>query len=550
MTTTTPHPTQNAGASGRPLPDPAGPRVADTAAIGADEEFLPPLDPFPPDNGDYLAVNDPAPVWEEPIPLGQSRTLPAFPVDALPGWVGEMVAAVAEETQTPADLGGCIAIAALSTAAGGRAVVHVRNEWREPVNLYIAVALPPANRKSAVFARMTAPVLKAEKILDENAIGAIVEAETTARLAKAAAEKAAHKAAGADPGKREELTAEAVELAKAAEGVAVPARPQLVADDATPEAVTSLMAEQGGRLAVLSAEGGIFDIIAGRYSGTPNMEVFLKGHAGDLLRVNRQGRREYVEHPALTMGLAVQPAVLEDIARVKGFEDRGLLARFLYSLPKSLVGYRKILTDPVPPGVAETYAERLGALVLTLADWTDPAVLPLSPDAHGVLVERQERTEASMRERGALAGAHSWGGKLDGATVRLSGLLHLAEHPDHGWTRPIGADTMRGAVQIGEYFTQHALAVFDLMGADPARERARTVLHRLRHTGQTSVSKRDLFTALPRAAFATTADLDPALALLEDHGWIRLEQAPARRGRGRPPSPRYETHPRLHTPAS
>ncbi|WP_436786773.1 YfjI family protein [Yinghuangia sp. YIM S10712] len=502
---------------------------------------------FPPDAGDPLAAFDPAPLWEEPIPLGHVRTLPPFPVDALPRWVADMVAAVAEETQTPPDLAGCTALAALSTAAGGRAVVDVRGGWREPVNLYIAVALPPANRKSAVFARLTAPLLKAEQVMDENAIGAIVEAETTARLAKAAAEKAAHKAAGAAPDKRDELTAEAVALAKTAESVDVPARPQLVADDATPEAVASLLAEQRGRLAVLSAEGGIFDIIAGRYSGTPNMEVFLKGHAGDLLKVNRQGRREYIENPALTMGLAVQPAVLEDIARVKGFEGRGLLARFLYSLPTSLVGRRKVLTDPVPADVADTYAQRLGALVLSLADWTDPAILPLTPDANAALVERQERTESRLADGGMLAHVRNWGGKVDGAAVRIAGLLHLAAH-DQAWTRPIDADTVRAAGRIAEYFTHHALAVFDLMGADPARDRARIVLDHLRQRKAPVVSKRDLFTGLSRAEFPITADLDPVLALLEDHGWLRPEPAPERRGRGRPPSPRYETHPHLHTP--
>ncbi len=83
----------------------------------------------------------------------------------------------------------------------------------------------------------------------------------------------------------------------------MPARPQLVADDITPEALASLLVDQGGRMSVISAEGGIFDIIAGRYSGTPNLEVFLKGHAGDMLRVNRQGRDpQHIEAPALTHG--------------------------------------------------------------------------------------------------------------------------------------------------------------------------------------------------------------------------------------------------------
>ena len=84
-----------------------------------------------------------------------------------------------------------------------------------------------------------------------------------------------------------------------ADEINVPEIPRIVADDATPEAATSLLAEQGGRLAIISAEGGIFDIIAGRYSGAiPNMDLWLKGHAGDPMRVDRKGRApEYIESP-------------------------------------------------------------------------------------------------------------------------------------------------------------------------------------------------------------------------------------------------------------
>ncbi|WP_425565882.1 DUF3987 domain-containing protein [Pseudonocardia ailaonensis] len=60
-----------------------------------------------------------------------------------------------------------LALAALSTAAGGRAEVEIRPGWREPCNLYTVVAMPPGSRKSAVFAAMTAPLLEAEAQLVE-----------------------------------------------------------------------------------------------------------------------------------------------------------------------------------------------------------------------------------------------------------------------------------------------------------------------------------------------------------------------------------------------
>src|SRR6266566_3910421 len=113
-------------------------------------------------------ASTPAPAWEGvPVPLSARRLLPPFPIDALPGWVADMVAAVAEATQTPPDLAGCLALACLATAAGGRAVVEVRPGWREPVNLFTVVALPPGARKSPVFAAMIGPLFAAEQILQE-----------------------------------------------------------------------------------------------------------------------------------------------------------------------------------------------------------------------------------------------------------------------------------------------------------------------------------------------------------------------------------------------
>ena len=76
--------------------------------------------------------NAPAP-WDAPAPLGQRGELPPFPVHALPTWVADHVSAVAEETQTPLDLAGCVALAALSTAAGGRAVVTQTAEVHDDI---------------------------------------------------------------------------------------------------------------------------------------------------------------------------------------------------------------------------------------------------------------------------------------------------------------------------------------------------------------------------------------------------------------------------------
>lgn len=160
----------------------------------------------------------------------------------------------------------------------------------------------------------------------------------------------------------------------------------MLADDATPEYLVSLMAANGGRIAIMSDEGGIFDILAGRYSGTPNLHPYLKGHAGRPIDTGRQTRAgAYVSKPALTVGVMAQPVVLRSFGGNADLAGRGLPARFLFALPKSLAGYRQVDADPIPATVTTRYDRRVHDLAATLAEWEDPAVVALA-DAQRVRI--------------------------------------------------------------------------------------------------------------------------------------------------------------------
>jgi replicative DNA helicase len=329
----------------------------------------------------------------------------------------------------------------------------------------------------------------------------------------------------------------------------VPPLPRWLADDATPEALAGLLATYG-RIALLSPEGDVFDQMAGRYNPTsgPNLGVYLKGHAGDLLKVDRRGRPpEYVQRPCLTIGLAVQPEVLRGLASRPGFRGRGLLARFLYSLPPSLVGHRHPGAPPVPPQVADRYASELQAAAasLTTPAGQDPTVLTLDPQAGELLLGFERDLEPRLAAgSGDLAQLAGWAAKLAGATCRLAGLLHLAAHLRDGWAQPIGGDTFAGAIRLAGYLIEHARAVFDLMGADPRLDDARWLLDWINRTDRAQFSRRDAHAAAPRGRFPKATNLEPALGLLEEHGWLRRVDAdpPGPKG-GRPPSPRFLVNP-------
>lgn len=506
---------------------------------------------------DFLALAQEPDLDPDPIPLDAHTALPPFPVEQLPGWVAEQVAGVARFTQTDPAMAGTSALGALSTAAGGRAVVTVRGGWREQTNLYVVGIADPAQRKSAVHDAMTRPLVLAEKELsqDEYRVNMRLEALTQREVAEQYASTAKN-AAGKekDATKRATLTAEAIDAAQHAETIVVPDPPQLVADDATPEALATLMLRNGDRIAVLSAEGGIFDMIGGRYSnGTPNLDLYLKGHAGDAKTVNRVGRPpEVIERPALTVSVMIQPGVLAEVATNTVLHRSGLLARFLYCLPRDMVGWREIGAPCVAESVAADYTGKLRRLAVTLAEFPELVELTFDEGARAVMLDYERDVEVRLRPTGDLGGgAREWGGKLVGATVRIAGLLHIADHPDAvGKDLLIPAETARRAIALGEFYTAHTLAAFTRMRQDPATEAARYLLGVLQRLGKPLVSVRDLHVAASRSRFPKAADLDEPIGLLEHHGYLSpLREAPTGR-RGRPRSATYAVHPKALHPAT
>jgi len=502
---------------------------------------------YPPAPGGRQEPN----AWEPPLPF-QGQQLPDFPTDALAGWVRDFVQGESDSTQTPPDLAAMLILAAVSCACQKKAAVHVRSGWTEPLNTYSVTVLPPGSRKTRVFSAIEEPLRDHEESLAKGAAENVAEAETRYRILHGKLQKAQAKAANADGAEAESLTQTATRLAQELASSSVPMLPRLVADDVTPERLATMLKEQDGRMAVLSAEGGIFDLMAGRYSkdGSPNFEVFLKGHAGDTLRVDRVGRPpEYVRSPALTIGLAVQPEVLSGLIRKQGFRGRGLLGRFIYSLPPNLLGRRRIGPPAMAQHVRAAFSRRMRAL-LDLPFEQDAEgnpvtqLLQLSSDAAERARAFEARVEPMLAEFGVLGHMTDWGGKLVGAVMRIAGLLHMIDHAGEGspWAAQIQPGCVDRAIRIGEYLIPHARAAYASMGADPVTEDAKRVLAWVRKQGLASFSKRDLFQGL-KGYFKRVAQIEPVLALLQEHGYIRQQAAESRSGAGRKPSPVYEVNP-------
>lgn len=483
--------------------------------------------------------------WEPIIPLSPPRILPSFPLDVLPDWLYAMTYEVTIALQVPADLPATLGIAALAVAAGGRVNVCPTPGWNEPTNLYTVVALEPGSRKSPTFSEMTRPLYAAERHLAEATAANRTETELLARRARAQAEAAARTAENAESDPAAAI-AEAVAAAGRADELGEVPEPRLLADDLTPETAATLLATHGGRLGLLSAEGGSFTTLTGtRYSSAANLEPLLKAHAGDAMRIDRKGRpAERVDAPALTIAITTQPGNLASIAAMPEARERGLLARFLYCLPVNTVGTRQIGPPPVTDATRTAYGEHLARLVVDLWHLEDRATLTCTPEATEALNELQAWIEPRLHPAtGSLAAVADWASKMAGTAVRLAGLLHLGRHGTAGLACPIDAATMADAVQLARYYLAHALAVFDAIGTDPAHETARKVLAWIDKAGPERFTRRELHRALESKAVKRAADLDAPLDLLLERGYLRTETV--RNPNGGRPSTTFHVHPDL-----
>jgi hypothetical protein len=484
----------------------------------------------------------PAKDFDDPIPLDVPM-LPPLPREIFPQWAESFIDAVADATETPRELAAMMELGTIATALQRKFIVQVEPGYVEPLNLWPAPALPSGNRKTQVLHAVTRPLRQWEAGQLAEIAPRIAEAKSARETALARIGVLRAKAARTDVSADYENLQQDIQKLES-KLPEIPDLPKLWAQDVTPEKLGALMAESGECMAIISDEGGIFDILAGRYNnGIPNLDLFLQSHAGAPVRVDRGSRPSVMmDEPALTLILSPQPDVLQGLASKPGFRGRGLLARFLFVLPVSKIGYRSGNTKPVPETISSDHDAHIRALLRFKRPDTGPYTIMLSDEAHAEWRAFADQVEVSMREGGRFEQIQDWAGKLPGAAVRIAGNLHVA---GLAFGAPadskLSIDMMRRALQFAAVLGAHAVAAFDLMGADEALKGARKVWSWIQRERKPQFTFRDCFNAL-RGTFPRTADLERPIEVLVERHHVALLESPSRAGR---PSRIYEVNPKL-----
>lgn len=476
--------------------------------------------------------------WRDPVDFDDYSYLSPFPVGTLPGPCGDMAYYMAKHCQVDTGLACSMVLASISAAIGGKVQVNLGTH-KEPANIYTLAIVGSGNRKSEVLSLSAEPIYEYQRACQESMSSIIRQTENKRRILEKRLDKLQKQAAGKDdPRERELIISQCNDALTEMEASPVPKKPVFSVDDVTPEALGQLMADNGERMAILSAEGGIFKIISGLYtSGQSNIDLFLKAHAGDYWSNNRIGREsKMMENPSLTLGLAVQPDVIEEIGKNSEFRERGLSARFLYSLCQSKAGYRTRQSDPLPSPVKRAYNLKIASLMALDKKYE----LTLSPEAQSLWDEFYDKIEKSLRPGAALEHIVDWGSKLPGAVARIAGLLHFAdEFPDY----TINKYTIGCAIAIGRYYRDHAIAVFGKMKENSTVTTAKKILNYITLRSPVEFKGRDLF---DHTNIKSMRDIQPALNVLIERNYInKLYKHTDGKHCGRPEAVSYTVNPKI-----
>lgn len=217
------------------------------------------------------------------------------------------------------------------------------------------IIAPPGERKSAVFSAMTSSI---NKFVNEYNALHLIDVQTyfnSKKMLDSKLNKAIEK--GEDSSVIRDIQMEINALQPVKEI-------KLITTDVTAEALAAIMSDNNDTMGIMSPEGGIFDVISGMYSNSvTNLNTFLSSYDGEPVKIDRKYGSVTLTHPLLTFGICAQPQVLNNVISNQQFIGKGLTQRFLFCLPDSMIGHRKLIQDINGTEVTKRYKELIYRLL-------------------------------------------------------------------------------------------------------------------------------------------------------------------------------------------
>lgn len=494
--------------------------------------------PLPYLNGFVRTEKPTAGGWDTPESLTGSSESASYPLNALPGMVGNAIREVVGIVKCPPALAANSALSVLSVAGQGLANIRPnRSLSPSPLSLYL-LSIGESGERKTTADRFFSEVLdkwahQKQEELKPDTIRA--RAKLSAWEKECEGIREAIKQAGR---KGEDITALTENLIAAEQGKPQGAfTPKMIFADATPEAIGHDLVHKWPSAGILSGEAGI---VFGGYGMKAdnimrNLAFLNSAWEGQTIPITRKGDGGSYDlrDVRLSMGLAVQPGVVRDfyekneLARSSGFA-----ARFLLAWPTSTQGSRHLTLselDATPRTNAlnlfyarlhevleQQYTNGKGGALANLP------TLQLSRPALETWVEYFNSVESELRTGGDMENYRDIASKSADNAARLAGLFHLFEGGNVH--QEVGADIMEAAATLASWHLYEARRFFGELAVPTDLSNAirldSWLLDYCRSTHTDTLTRRDIQRLAPNRV-RNGSDLDKALSELESSNRIR-----------------------------
>ena len=399
-----------------------------------------------------------------------------FPVDALPEAVADICREISNSFEVPLELPCTTALGLLAACCQKKAIVRINSTYTEQLTLFTLAISDTGDRKSNVFKLLRDAVIAAQdeyfQAHRDDITRSGLEYQMMQRKLEAA--KRGFIAEGSESGYTMD---DIMELERMVRDFDLLVPPKLLVDDATSEKLIDVLEEQGGSIAIASPEGGLFSTLRTAASANPTFDAYLKAYTGDSIEVARISRKgNSIEAPKLSLIIACQPKTAAEMIANKTFRDKGLPARFLFAVCRSLVGTRTFDKPEVSAEAITAYNSLIRNLLDGVFDKnTNLMELTLTEKGHAAFLAFSRSFEHKLGENGELGFMKDWCAKLPGQMLRIAGILAICSGG-----QVIDEGSAKRAAQIAGWFMGNAAAVFGGQGFEAESDLAEFSVDALR----------------------------------------------------------------------
>ena len=456
------------------------------------------------------------------VPLRDDSPQREFPIKALPPILREMVIGIAETTGTDPAMAATSILSAISYCFTSRYRMQGKADHSEPPMIYSFIVAEPSERKSPVVRFIKKPFVDFELKYNQEHAEEFHKIEAMKKRLLFEADKL-EKEGSKDVDQIAKLKTQAEQIGDVG-------KRRIAVDDITPESLIQLMGRNRSLL-MISDEAGMLGNFAGRYSNNsmPNMDMILKAWSGESFFCDRATKETIqIPTPCLSISLAGQPYLWDNMVSNPIFRNSGLLARFFYCFPKSKVGTRRYDSKAIATAVVDSYNKLIDILLTRKfnAGDTEEKFLKFDEtaqqnfiDYYNQYIEKIQLTEFSN--------CKDWGGKYHGQILRLCCVIHCVkcvlknENPENVL---VGADTLCNAIDIADYYKEQAIYAFSIGGVDQEILKAEKALEIIKAKQIKEGFQSALLKKCRNKIFAESDDFYKALKLLEEYGYVALDE--------------------------